>query len=188
MMMITSWLMSMEEELQVYPKVVNVYKQRFDRMVEPAYLREFSNYAETVLHDSIERLDWRKLLEWEHRHFMYTKGRLPKVRAEMPIEILLQKVGRCGEFALLYNGLLLAKSYTCRLVIDCSTLRDKSKKVAGDHVWNEILTDNAWLHVDPTEKRVDQKSMYATEWNKDVNSVYAISRSGIVDVTESYRI
>jgi hypothetical protein len=180
--------MSMEEELRVYPKIVNVYKQRFDRMAEPAYLREFLNYAKTVLHDPIEGLDWRRLLEWEHRHFKYTKRRLPKVRAELPIEILLQKEGRCGEFALLYNGLLLAKSYTCRLIIDCSALRDKSKKAAGDHVWNEVLADNVWLHVDPTEKRVDQKSMYATEWNKDVNLVYAISRSGIADVTDSYRI
>jgi hypothetical protein len=178
----------MEEELQVYPKIVNIYRQRFDRMAEPAYLREFLNYTKTVLHDPIEGLDWRKLLEWEHHHFKYTKRRLPKVRAEMPVEILLQREGRCGEFALLYNGLLLVNSYTCRLVIDCSTLKDTSKKSAGDHVWNEIFTSGTWLHVDPTEKRIDEKSMYATEWNKDVNLIYAISRSGIMDVTESYRV
>jgi hypothetical protein len=178
----------MVEKLLAYPKVVNVYKQRFDRMAEPAYLQEFSNYAKNVLHDPFEGLGWQDLLEWEHRHIKYTKGQLPKARAEMPIEILLQKEGRCGEFALLYNGLLLANSYTCRLVIDCSTLRDKSKKAAGDHVWNEIFTDKSWLHVDPTEKRVDQKPMYATEWNKDVNLIYAISRSGIVNITETYRI
>jgi hypothetical protein len=82
---------------------------------------------------------------------------------------------------------LLANSYPCRLVIDCSTLKDTSKKSAGDHVWNEIFASDAWLHIDPTEKRVDEKSMYATEWNKDVNMVYAISRRGIADVTESYR-
>jgi hypothetical protein len=186
--MITGLLMCLEEKSQVYPKVVNVYKRRFDSMAEQAYLREFVNYAKIILHDPIGELDWRELLEWEHRHFKYTKGRLPKVRAEMPIEILLQKEGRCGEFALLYNGLLLTRSYVCRLVIDCSTLMDKSKIVAGDHLWNEVLANNAWLHIDPTEKRVDQRLMYATEWNKEVNLVYAISRSGIVNVTESYRL
>jgi hypothetical protein len=178
----------MEEKLQVYPKIVNIYKQRFDRMAEPAYLQEFSKYAKNVLHDPLEGLDWLDLLEWEHRHFKYTKGQLPKVRAEMPVEILLQKEGRCGEFALLYNGLLLANSYTCRLVIDCSILPDKSKKISGDHVWNEVFTSNTWLHVDPTEKRINKKSMYAAEWNKDVNLVYAITSDGMLDVTESYRI
>ena len=178
----------MAEELQVYPKVVNIYKQRFDRMVEPAYLQEFSKYAKNVLHDPFEGLDWVDLLEWEHRHFKYTKGQLPKARAEMPVEILLQKEGRCGEFALLYNGLLLANSYACRLIIDCSILKDKAKKISGDHVWNEVFTSNTWLHVDPTEKRINKKSMYAAEWNKDVNLVYAITGSGILDVTESYRI
>lgn len=178
----------MEEKLQVYPKVVNIYKQRFDRMVEPAYLQEFSKYAKNVLHDPLEGLDWLDLLEWEHRHFKYTKGQLPKLRAEMPMEILLQKEGRCGEFALLYNGLLLANSYACRLIIDCSILKDKAKKISGDHVWNEVFTSNTWLHVDPTEKRTNKKSMYAAEWNKDVNLVYAITSDGMLDVTESYRI
>ncbi|MCJ7719375.1 hypothetical protein MUO69_05535, partial [Candidatus Bathyarchaeota archaeon] len=71
--------------------------------------------------------------------------------------------------------------------IDCSTLQDKSKKAAGDHVWNEILIEGAWLHVDPTEKRIDQPLMYALEWSKDVNMVYAITEKGILDVTKDYR-
>ena len=89
---------------------------------------------------------------------------------------------------MLYNGLLVANGYQTRLVIDCSTLQDKSKKVAGDHVWVEVLIDGAWVHVDPTEKRIDQPLMYVLEWDKDVNLVYAISREATVDVTTAYVI
>jgi hypothetical protein len=42
--------MPMEEESQIYPKVVNLYEQSFDRMAEPGYLREFSKYAKNVFH------------------------------------------------------------------------------------------------------------------------------------------
>jgi transglutaminase/protease-like cytokinesis protein 3 len=106
----------------------------------------------------------------------------------MPIDIIKQSKGRCGEFALLYNGLLLANAYTCRIIIDCSTLHNQSKSAAGDHVWNDIRVDGGWMHVDPTEKRVNQPMMYATEWNKDVNLVYAIAKRGISEVTKSYSI
>jgi hypothetical protein len=170
-----------------YPKIVEVYRQRYDRMATPEYKQEFIDYAESVLHDPIKNLDWKQLLAWEHRHLEYTKAELPKPRAEMPKDIILQTKGRCGEFALLYNGLLLATDHKCRLMIDCSTLKDKSKKTAGDHVWNEVFLDNAWTHVDPTEKRINQPLMYVLEWNKDVNLVYAIGEKEILDVTEDYK-
>jgi transglutaminase-like putative cysteine protease len=67
-------------------------------------------------------------------------------------------------------------------------LQDKSKKVAGDHVWNEILFRGTWMHVDPTEKRVNCPLMYALGWEKDVNLVYAIAAKQILDVTENYRV
>jgi transglutaminase-like putative cysteine protease len=157
-------------------------------MATPEYKQELCNYAEAVLHDSLEGLDWKQLLDWEHRHFKYTEGPLPKPRAEMPINIIHQAEGRCGEFALLYNGLLLANGFRCRIVVDRSTFTDKSKKTAGDHVWNEVFVNLAWVHVDPTEKRINQPLMYALEWNKDVNLVYAITEKEILDVTENYGV
>ncbi|MGD0495823.1 MAG: transglutaminase domain-containing protein [Candidatus Bathyarchaeia archaeon] len=171
-----------------YPGIVKVYRQRFDRMATPEYKQELRIHAEAVLHDPVRGLDWKQLLNWEHRHLEYTKEELPKPRAEMPIDIIVQAKGRCGEFALLYNGLLLANGYQTRVVIDCSVLQDKSRKVAGDHVWNEILSERIWMHVDPTEKRINCPSMYAMEWSKDVNLVYAIAEKQILDVTENYRI
>lgn len=177
-----------ETSRSAYPAIVKVYRQRYDGMTEPEYLREFMRYANVVLHDPIEGLDWRELLSWAHRHFEYTKGELQKPRAEMPIDIITQAKGRCGEFALLYNGLLLANGYECRIVIDCSAPQDKSKAAAGDHVWNEVFVDGSWVHVDPTERRINQPLMYALEWNKDVNLIYAIDRKEILKVTQNYRI
>jgi hypothetical protein len=171
-----------------YPRIVKVYRQCFERMATAKYKQELRIYTEAVLRDPIYDLDWKKLLNWEHRHLKYTKDELPKPRAEMPIDIIVQSKGRCGEFALLYNGLLLANNYKTRIVIDCSVLQDKAKNVAGDHVWNEILSESVWTHVDPTEKRINCPSMYALEWSKDVNLVYAIAEKQILDVTENYRI
>jgi hypothetical protein len=171
-----------------YPAIVKVYRQRYDKMASPDYRQELCTYAEKVLNDPIKDLDWKQLLGWEHQHFEYTRGELPKPRAEMPIDIILQAKGRCGEFALLYNGLLLANDYESRIVIDCSELKEKSKKAAGDHVWNEILIDGAWMHVDPTERRVNQPLMYAKEWEKEVNLVYAIAEKQILDVTNNYNL
>jgi hypothetical protein len=170
------------------PGIVKIYGQRFDRMATLECKQELRIYGEVVLRDPIDNLDWKQLLNWEHRHLEYTKEELPKPRAEMPIDIIVQAKGRCGEFALLYNGLLLANSIQTRIVIDCSVLQDKSKKVAGDHVWNEILSESVWMHVDPTEKRINCPSMYALEWCKDVNLVYAIAEKQILDVTENYCI
>ena len=171
-----------------YPRVVNVYRERYHNMAKPEYMENFKQSAKTVLKDPIEGLDWKALLTWEHRHLEYTRGELPKPRAEMPVDIIKQAKGRCGEFALLYNGLLLADAYTCRVIVDCSALRDKSKAAAGDHVWNEVRLDGGWTHVDPTERRINEPLMYVQEWNKDVNLVYAISKRGILEVTKTYRM
>jgi hypothetical protein len=171
-----------------YPKIVKTYRQRYDKMASVECRQQLVDYARGVLHDPIEGLDWKQLVGWEHRHLQYTKDKLPKPRAELPIDIIHQAKGRCGEFALLYNGLSLANGYQTRIVIDCSTLQDKSKTAAGDHVWVEVLNNGAWVHVDPTEKRINQPLMYVNEWDKDVNLVYAVSEKEISDVTKDYRI
>lgn len=167
--------------------IVKRYRQRYVETATPEYRKKLIDFAKSTLKDSVEGLDWKQLLEWEHRHVKYTKDELPKPRAELPIEIVLQAKGRCGEFTLLYNGLLLANGYRVRMVVDCSTLQDKSKKVAGDHVWVEVFVDGAWVHVDPTEKRIDQSLMYASEWDKDVNLVYALTDEEVIDVTKTYQ-
>lgn len=179
----------MEEKSEsTHLPMIRRYKQYCYRMAKAKYRRALTTYAETELRDPVKSLDWKQLLNWEHRHLKYTKGKLPEPRARMPIDILVQGEGRCSEFALLYNGLLLANRYRSRIILDQSTLRDQSKERAGDHVWNEIFIDGTWIHVDPTERRVNQPLMYASEWRKDVNMVYAIEEKEILDVTDSYKI
>ena len=171
-----------------YPTIVGVYRQRYDTMATIDYGEKLRKYTENELHDSLEGLDWKQLLEWEHRHLQYTKGELPRPRAELPIDIILQTKGRCGEFALLYNGLALVNKYKSRIVIDCSELQDHPKRAAGDHVWNEILINERWMHVEPTDARIDQPWMYVKEWGKDVNMVFAITENDIINVTDKYAL
>jgi hypothetical protein len=184
----SGYLTIMQTNKKALPTIVRAYRLRYDKMATVNYIQELSDYANSVLHDPIKGLEWTQLLDWEHRHFRFTKEELPKPRAELPVDILKQAKGRCGEFALLYNGLLLANKYQTRIVIDCSTLRDKKKKVAGDHVWNEILIGEVWVHVDPTERKIGRPYMYVLEWEKDVNLVYAVGQKEILDVTEKYKV
>jgi transglutaminase-like putative cysteine protease len=179
-----NWL---DEAVSKHPLIVKRYKQRYVKMATPKYKAEFLNFATHELKDSFLGLDWKQLLDWEHRHLKYTKQQLPKPRAELPIDIIKQSQGRCGEFALLYTGLLLANGCQTRLILDCSVLRDKSKKTAGDHVWVEISVDGFWVHVDPTERRINEPLMYALEWKKDMNLILAVTESQIVEVTNTYQ-
>jgi transglutaminase-like putative cysteine protease len=114
----------------------------------------------------------------------------------MPIAILKPYVndglafGRCGEFALCYNGLCLANGYETRLIVDDS--KTTGNKTAGDHVWVEVKDDGNWIHVDPTEAHFNDPKMYVRDWKKEVNHVVAITKddSGnmvTIDVTKEYQ-
>lgn len=178
----------LHETVSKYPLIVKRYKQRYVKMATSKYNAEFLNFVTCELKDPFLGLDWKQLLDWEHRHLKYTKQQLPKPRAELPIDIIKQSQGRCGEFALLYTGLLLANDYPTRLVLDCSVLKDKSKEAAGDHVWVEIFVDGFWVHVDPTERRINEPLMYSLDWKKDVNLVLAVTGNQIVEVTKTYQL
>ena len=65
-------------------------------------------------------------------------------------------------------------------------------KVADDHVWVEVWSENRWIHIDPTEQRIDQPKMYAIDWNKEINNVVAITKDDngnmvTIDVTKDYQ-
>jgi hypothetical protein len=165
-------------------------------MSEPEYIQTFRDFCKNELNDSIENLNYSQLVVWEHKYLTYTQENF--ARREMPIIILKSYItdgiafGRCGEFALLFNGLCLANGYKTRLVFDASVLTNRSKSSAGDHVWVEVWVDNRWLHIDPTENRINDKYMYYNDWNKDINNVVAITKddSGnvvTVDVTKDYQ-
>ncbi|MDH7477902.1 MAG: hypothetical protein QHH17_05930 [Candidatus Bathyarchaeota archaeon] len=81
------------QTVQKYPQIVEIYQKRYEKMATPEYRAELINFAKSVLHDPIENLNWKNLLDWEHRHLKYTREELPKPRAELPIQIIHQSKG-----------------------------------------------------------------------------------------------
>ena len=54
-----------------------------------------------------------------------------------------------------------------------------------DHVWNEVLVQGEWMHIDPCEAAVNDKRMYVG-WGKEHTYIVALSREALEDVTEAY--
>lgn len=180
---------------------VNIYKLRYEQMSKPEYLQELRNYCRYNLSDPIDNLNYTELVAWLHRHLEYTTYDF--VRREMPIEILDaidpwigRAYGRCGEFALCYNGLCLANGYKTRLILDES--KATGSKQAGDHVWVEVYDNQTWHPVEVTQSYegtsgliIDQPKYYRDVWNKEINTVIGITKDNAgkivtVDVTKDY--
>jgi len=117
-----------------------------------------------------------ELLDWEHSRLNYTEENIP--RYDNPLQILAFGKGRCGEFSILYNALCLACGYRARLIVD----------IYGDHVWTEVFINGTWVHVDPTEKIVNDPLMYQRDWDKKVKVICAFEGSLVLDVTQNYSI
>ena len=173
----------------IYPVSAELCKLHLEAMSDDDYILRLKKFCAETLNDSIDGLNYTQLLEWEHRHLKYSNETFK--RRNRAIDILNvtrgedgKALGRCGEFALLYYGLLVANNYTCRVVIDFSVKTDN--RTAGDHVWNEVLIGGEWIHIDPTERIIDKPKMYVEEWNKNVNYVLAITSEEIVEVTDKY--
>lgn len=181
------------ELLHLTNPLIEDYKYRYEQMSKPEYLQALRDFCTNELHDSIENLNYSELVAWEHKYLRYTPNQF--TRRELPIDILQLYItdgiafGRCGEFALCYNGLCLANGYKTRLVLDES--KATGNKLAGDHLWVEIEINGTWTHVDPTESRFNDPKMYVKDWNKEINNVVAITKddSGKIitlDVTKNY--
>lgn len=129
-------------------------------------LRTFFNRRQTL----------QELLEWTHSRVKFNKGSIK--RHEDPIDIIEYGQGKCREFSILFTALCLANSYKARLILDMS-----------DHAWTEVWSDDSgkWIHVDPSEKKMNDPEMYERDWKKDLKEVYAFDNGVIEDVTKSYK-
>lgn len=118
-----------------------------------------------------------ELLDWMHERLKFDKGNIE--RHNDPMEILAYGKGRCGEFSILFTSLCLAHNYRARLILDMS-----------DHVWTEIWNEQQkrWVHIDPSEKRIDDPYMYERDWKKNLKEIYAFENGTINNVTQSYKI
>lgn len=116
-----------------------------------------------------------ELIDWIHKRLTFTKGNIR--RSSNPLKIIELGKGRCGEFAILYTALCIAHGYRARLILDIT-----------DHVWTEVFVgDHWWMHVDPTEKRIDDPQMYERDWRKKLTKIYAYEDGVETDVTDTYK-
>jgi hypothetical protein len=53
-------------------------------------------------------------------------------------------------------------------------------------VWDQ--EKKRWIHVDPSERRIDDPLMYERDWRKNLQRVYAFEDGKPVDVTTSYKM
>jgi hypothetical protein len=118
-----------------------------------------------------------ELLEWIHEKVKFDNGNI--VRHNDPLEILAYGKGRCGEFSILFTSLCLAHNYRARLMLDMS-----------DHVWTEVWESKQerWIHVDPSEKRIDDPLMYERDWKKNLQEVYALENGNVRNETKRYKM
>ena len=118
-----------------------------------------------------------ELLEWLHKKVEWSKGDI--VRHNDPMGIIAYGKGRCGEFSILFTALCLAHNYRARLILDMS-----------DHVWTEVWNNKQkrWVHVDPSQKKIDDPLMYERDWKKNLKEIYAFENDNIENVTKRYKL
>lgn len=149
---------------------IEKYRQFSRKLANPSVVAELSKLFE-------RRYSLQELLDWLHSKVEWSKGDIK--RHNDPMEILVYGKGRCREFSILFTALCLAHNYRARLVLDLS-----------DHVWTEVWNEEErrWVHVDPSEKRIDDPKMYERDWKKNLKEIYAFERGSFENVTQRYKL
>lgn len=151
-------------------KSVDKYRKLSKKLTHPSLLFELRALFE-------RRYTLMELLEWIHKKVEWSKGNI--IRHNDPLEILAYGKGRCGEFSILFTALCLAHNYRARLILDIS-----------DHVWTEVFDNkqDRWIHVDPSEKKIDDPYMYERDWGKNLKEIYAFENENVENVTKGYKM
>jgi len=149
---------------------ISKYREISQKIADPSVLAELMALFE-------RRYTIAELLDWMHQRLKFDKGNVE--RHNDPKEILAYGRGRCGEFSILFTSLCLAHWYRARLILDMS-----------DHVWTEVWDEpqKRWIHVDPSEKRIDDPFMYERDWKKNLKEVYAFENGVMENVTKNYKM
>ena len=150
--------------------VIDKYKCLSEKLADPALIRKLRALFE-------RRYTLVELLGWVHERLKWDNGEME--RHNNPLEILAYGRGRCGEFSILFTAVCLANGYRTRIILDMS-----------DHVWSEIWDPqtNRWVHVDPSERRIDDPLMYERDWKKVLARVYAFENGKMEEVTKNYKV
>jgi hypothetical protein len=151
-------------------ELIEKYRQLSQRLADPQGLANLRGLFE-------KRCTLPELFEWLHSKVKWDKGKIE--RHNDPKDILAYGRGRCGEFSILFTALCLAHGYRARLILDVS-----------DHVWTEVWDEKQrrWVHVDPSEKKIDDPEMYERDWKKDLKGIYAFENGNVEDVASRYKL
>jgi hypothetical protein len=154
----------------VNPEVIEKYQKLSVKLADPAMLKQLRSFFEKTCSP-------KELIDWVHARVEFTQAKI--VRHNDPLEITDYGKGRCGEFSILYTALCTAHGYRARIVLDMS-----------DHVWTEIWdsTQKRWIHVDPSDKRIDDPKMYERDWKKTLKEIYAFENGTKENVTKNYKL
>lgn|GEM_PF-1320660 len=149
--------------------------------VKSEYLKIMENINQTETKDRLRSFfdrnyNYTELLTWVHGKLNFSWEEIE--RHQDPFEILDYGKGRCGEFSILYVSACLAHGYCIRLVAD----------IFDDHTWAEIRLSGNWVHVDPSERKVNDPYMYERDWGKNLKVVYAFEDGSFGDVTSNYKM
>jgi len=149
---------------------IEKYRQLSQNITNPQTLTELRNLFQ-------RKYSLPELLEWLHSKVKWSKENIK--RHNNPKEILTYGKGKCGEFSILFTALCLAHGYRARLILDMT-----------DHVWTEVWNkkERRWIHVDPSEKRIDDPKMYERDWKKNLKEIYAFENGSIENVTQRYKL
>ena len=149
---------------------IEKYKCLSEKLADPVLICRLRTLFE-------RRYTWVELLGWVHERLEWYAGKME--RHNNPLEILAYGRGRCGEFSILFTAACLAHGHRTRLILDMS-----------DHVWSEIwdAQTNRWVHVDPSESRIDDPLMYERDWKKTLTHVYAFENGKMEEVTKNYKV
>ena len=85
-------------------------------------------------------------------------------------EIVFYKYGACRQYAILFAALARAK-----------TINIQTRMVHNpgeDHQWVEVLLDDNWVHVDPSNNIFNDSGVYENKWSKQLSYVYAEYENG----------
>jgi len=151
-------------------KTVEKYREISEKLAHQCLLSELRDLFD-------RRYTLVELLEWLHEKVEWSKGDI--VRHNDPMEIIAYGKGRCGEFGILFTALCLAHNYRARLILDMT-----------DHVWTEVWDNKTkrWIHVDPSEKKIDDPLMYERNWKKKLKGIYAFENGNVENVTKRYKM
>ena len=151
-------------------EAIEIYRSISERLTDPSLLHRLGKFFK-------KRQTLPELLEWIHARVKFNKGDI--LRHNSPFEIIEYGQGKCREFSVLFTAVCLANGYRARLILDMS-----------DHAWTEVwdATLDKWVHVDPSEKRMNDPEMYERDWKKNLKEVYAFENGKLEDVTKTYKV